>query len=150
MFSKLLYWATKFQKTAFLWFICTQRQLPKDILSQIFKSTSIQGSLRVAVTLGKTKILPIVLGLKQLNYIENKNVNFWWKKPRKRQNFSRQALPKKAKNEESGVKKANLKTLNLTQSVISPRPFSTQKPHNVETQYTFLLFLSLEICNFIL
>ena len=33
----------------------------------------------------------------------------FWKKPRAI--FSRQALPKKAKNEESGVKKANLTTL---------------------------------------
>ena len=33
----------------------------------------------------------------------------FWKKPRSI--FSRQALPKKAKNEESGVKKANLTTL---------------------------------------
>ncbi len=35
----------------------------------------------------------------------------FWKKPRSI--FSRQALPKKAKNEESGVKKANLTTLTL-------------------------------------
>ena len=38
----------------------------------------------------------------------------FWKKPRSI--FSRQALPKKAKNEESGVKKANLTTLVVTRN----------------------------------